>query len=185
MSDTDSLENDLKRFSSCTSTAFDHFQQGKQEGLSDGPLQSGTSSATQTSSAHSSGTRPLIGSTIDIERIYALISPTYSSGPKLKHRILTVPPNGVSNDNNDNEDGNLICRVYDVLKSTGNKSYTILETLGTGKCFPPFPFRLLLCIMVVMVVMMILTESLASPLSLTKHSLDPLLLDLYLISSSI
>lgn len=121
----------LKPSESSSFTPFDTFVEEDSKGL-DGQENATTSSNSTPSSIPSTGTRPLIGSTIDIERIYALISPDYSSGPKLKHRILTVPPNGVSNENQDNEDGNLICRVYDVLQSTGKRSYTILETLGTG-----------------------------------------------------
>ena len=56
----------------------------------------------------------------------------------IQRRVLTNPSEGVGNGGIDNEEANLICRVYDtILNSTAaaqlvTSTYTVLDLLGTG-----------------------------------------------------
>lgn len=69
--------------------------------------------------------------TIDILSLYSKCNPSFIIAPKIPQRILTQPfePSAVAP--HDNKDGNLICRVNDIIEC-GHLSYTILDLLGTG-----------------------------------------------------
>ncbi len=50
-----------------------------------------------------------------------------------KDTVLTKPSQGVSNDNQDNKEANLICKINDELISDKSKTiYTIQDLVGTG-----------------------------------------------------
>ena len=68
--------------------------------------------------------------TVNIIDTYQKCSKDFLPMTKKQHRILTQPSKAVGNDGMDNEESNLICRVYDKLASDkGQTSYTILENL--------------------------------------------------------
>lgn len=69
--------------------------------------------------------------TVKIASSYKKCNPNFKAVDKLPQRMLTLPSEGVTNDNNDNEDNNLICMVHDKLISD-KETYIILDLLGTG-----------------------------------------------------
>lgn len=92
--------------------------------------------------------------TIDIVQTYETVNPSFKAQDvnNLPQRILTQPSTGASNGGKDNEEANLICKVYDKLynaeqidgtnlsrenleehKKRGSCIvYTVLDLLGTG-----------------------------------------------------
>lgn len=75
--------------------------------------------------------RPLISLTSQIVDTFKLCNPDFHLTEKLPQRVLTQPSEGVLNNGLDNKDGNMICRVHDVL-THGESKYTVLDLLGTG-----------------------------------------------------
>lgn len=69
--------------------------------------------------------------TLNITSVYKKCNPDFKSIEVLPQRLLSNPGEPASNNGNDNVEGNLICRVHDKLKS-GDKTFTILDLLGTG-----------------------------------------------------
>lgn len=69
--------------------------------------------------------------TINISATYKVCNPEFKPIEVLPQRLLSNPSEPVSNNGQDNADGNLICRVHDKLKF-GERSFTILDLLGTG-----------------------------------------------------
>lgn len=69
--------------------------------------------------------------TINISTTYKVCNPEFKPIEVLPQRLLSNPSEPVSNNGQDNVDGNLICRVHDKLKF-GERSFTILDLLGTG-----------------------------------------------------
>lgn len=69
--------------------------------------------------------------TLNIVSIYKKCNSEFKSIEVLPQRLLSNPGESASNNGYDNVEGNLICRVHDKLKS-GEKTFTILDLLGTG-----------------------------------------------------
>lgn len=69
--------------------------------------------------------------TLFITKTYKTCDPKFKPIQTLPQRVLTVPSEPVLNNGKDNQDSNLICRVHDRLGS-GDRSFTILDLLGTG-----------------------------------------------------
>lgn len=76
---------------------------------------------------------PLVALTTDICTTYTLCSSDFhyevSKNPK---RVLTKPSEGKTNDGYDNDDGDYILYVNDVLGVQENKKYLVLDILGHG-----------------------------------------------------
>lgn len=89
---------------------------------------------------------PLYCLTIDVARTYEGISSDFRAFDvsQISQRLLTQPSVGVTNSGRDNEDANLICKVYDKLynsetteiqgsaNSQSCRIYTVLDILGMG-----------------------------------------------------
>jgi serine/threonine protein kinase len=76
--------------------------------------------------------KPLGGLTLGIVDTFQKCSPDFVPATKKEHRVLTSPSVPAGNDGLDNEEANLICRVYDKLISHHGVVYTIIEGLGNG-----------------------------------------------------
>ena len=95
----------------------------------------------------------LFSLTIEIIKTYELANPNFKpfDASQTPQRVLTQPSVGVTNGGRDNEDHNLICKVYDKLyvseilrlknseeanaielKSSDSRYYTVLDLLGMG-----------------------------------------------------
>lgn len=89
---------------------------------------------------------PLYCLTIDVTRTYEAINSDFKAFDlgQISQRLLTQPSVGVTNSGRDNEDANLICKVYDKLynsdttdahgstNSQACRVYTVLDLLGMG-----------------------------------------------------
>jgi serine/threonine protein kinase len=62
---------------------------------------------------------------------YKKFNPSLKIVEKLPGRILTQPSDASTTSSDDNADGNLICRVHDIITSDAHQ-YTVLDLLGTG-----------------------------------------------------
>ena len=82
---------------------------------------------------------------INIVTTFETINPDFKAFDvsQISQRLLTQPSVGVTNSGRDNEDANLICKVYDKLytgtsdiqgspNSSGCRIYTVLDLLGMG-----------------------------------------------------
>lgn len=78
-----------------------------------------------------SRTNILAGLTVNITRVYKTCNPEFRAIEVLPQRLLSHPSDPVANNGHDNAEGNLICRVHDKLMF-GDKTFTILDLLGTG-----------------------------------------------------
>ncbi|RYH28790.1 hypothetical protein EON65_10825 [archaeon] len=78
-----------------------------------------------------SGKNLLFAITAGLIRSYKKCNADFRPIETMPQRILTNPPESVSNNGYDNQEANLICRVHDPLVST-DKTYIILDLLGTG-----------------------------------------------------
>lgn len=70
--------------------------------------------------------------TVSLVESYKLCNPSLKVVEGVPQRVLTNPSDPVSNNGMDNEDGNLICRVHDILTASKQLTFTVLDLLGTG-----------------------------------------------------
>lgn len=79
-------------------------------------------------------TNLLYSITIELTNTFQLCNPNFQLSPTTtQKRILTIPSEGKYNNNLDNVDSNLICKVHDKLTNNlTNTNYVILDLLGTG-----------------------------------------------------
>jgi serine/threonine protein kinase len=82
---------------------------------------------------HKTSNNLLRSLTTRILETYTECNPNFHSPANIPRRMLTCPPVGVSNSGEDNEEGDLICRVGDRIEDTAHgKVYTIVDQLGKG-----------------------------------------------------
>jgi len=81
---------------------------------------------------HRNRSNLLYALTLDLVNTYKICNSDFRSMKILPQRTLTNPSIPINENSRDNDDGNLICRVHDIIQHDNNKRYIILDLLGTG-----------------------------------------------------
>ena len=81
---------------------------------------------------HRNRSNLLYALTLDLVNTYKICNSDFRSMKILPQRTLTNPSIPINENSRDNDDGNLICRVHDIIQHDNTKRYIILDLLGTG-----------------------------------------------------